>query len=336
MALTRRSLRLLNALRAEVGRIADEAAARIGDSWASAWQQTSPSWQSAADVLAGAQRWPSSWQIARIPQVATAVMRSRQAVGQAAVASERHAMRAAEQAITATLKAEPGIVAAQLRRAAAADFAQGITQARTDRLADQARRRIRSATGSLGDDIARGVERVLVSRPAQVDAASITGRIQLVFQQGPQRAVATAQTQTVDASRAASAYVGEVNSTAVAGWMWRSSASRTTCPACWSKHGTIHPLRTPGPQGHTSCRCSRMLLARDPDGHVRPPDAQAEFRTLSRADQLAVMGPARLQLLDDSAIAWADLAELKAHPGWRSAYVARTVADLQRIAGQRT
>ncbi|GAA0528701.1 hypothetical protein GCM10010172_06630 [Paractinoplanes ferrugineus] len=339
MALTRRSLTLLRRLRQDVGRVADEAVASIEQTWTSAWQQLAPAWLSAADAaLAEADRnsrWPAPWRIARLPQVASAVLRTRQGSGQASIASARHVTLATTAAIATVVAAEPHIVAAQLRRAAAEDFARGIQRARVDALTADTRRRVTVLTRPLGADVARSVEQAFVRRPADLDAARVVARIQVVFQQGRQRAVAAAQTETLDAARAASAYVGQVNADTVAGWQWRSDLGPRTCPACWSMHGTLHPLRENGPSGHVSCRCTRMLLARDPDGGVTAPDGLALFRRMSRPDQLTVMGPTRLQLLDDGHIGWADLAVRQNNTGWRPSYVPRTVADLLRLAGHR-
>lgn len=108
------------------------------------------------------------------------------------------------------------------------------------------------------------------------------------------------------------------------------------CPSCWAMHGTIHPLDEPGPQDHQAGRCSRTPVARpwrdlginidEPPSLV--PDAQAAFWALSRADQLAVMGPTRLAALQRGDIDWADLSTLRRNTGWRDSYTTTRVADL--------
>lgn len=60
--------------------------------------------------------------------------------------------------------------------------------------------------------------------------------------------------------------------------------------------------------------------------------ARDVFSRLSRADQLAVMGPARLELLDSGRIDWADLAMRRSNPNWRPSYTPRPVSVLARMA----
>jgi len=340
VALTRRSQQQLHDLRGEIGELADDAARQVEDTWSAAWDQVSPSWAAAATAAVAAAgiagRWPSAWQMARLPQVASAALRTREAATQAAAVSAGHVTRAAQDAITVTLTAEPEILAAQVKRAAAADFARGVSQAHAEQLQRQARQRVTAVTKPVGPDVAAGVEQALVRAPADVTAERVAARIQVVFQQGPQRAIATAQTETLDAYRAASAYVHGVNAAQVTGWMWISSLDRSSCPACWSMHGTLHPLREWGPAGHVGCRCGRAAIVRDPGGSITPPDGLALFRRMSGADQLRVLGPTRLQLLDDGDIDWLQLAVRRDNDDWRPSYVPRTVADLQRLAGVRT
>ena len=339
MALTRRSQQRLRDLRRQISELADDAVRQIEETWSSAWDQVSPSWAVAATAAvaaaASAGRWPSAWQLARVPQVASAVLRTREATALAAGASTKAVTRAAQDAVAATLAAEPEILAAQIRHTAAADFARGISQARTDQLNRDAQKRIAATTKTLGADVAGSTERALVRSPADLTAARVVDRIQVVFRQGPLRAVATAQTETFDAYRAASAYVHDVNAGSVAGWLWICACDRSSCPACWAMHGSMHPLREVGPQGHPSCRCVRAGIVRDPSGGITRPDPAALFGRLSRTDQLTVMGPARLQLLDDGLVTWSQLAVRRDGTGWRPSYVPRTVADLRRLAGQR-
>jgi hypothetical protein len=58
------------------------------------------------------------------------------------------------------------------------------------------------------------------------------------------------------------------------------------------------------------------------------PDAETTFRALPRDQQLAIMGPTRLAMLDDGVIAWADLARRRSNPGWRDSWTATPVRDL--------
>jgi hypothetical protein len=65
----------------------------------------------------------------------------------------------------------------------------------------------------------------------------------------------------------------------------------------------------------------------EPAGLNRPP-ARDFFASMSKADQLQVMGAARLQALADGA-AWDSLATLKPNADWRPSWQITPVRDLQ-------
>jgi hypothetical protein len=149
------------------------------------------------------------------------------------------------------------------------------------------------------------------------------------------RAEAIARTELNDAARAASQAWGETNSSTLRGWEWLSSRSATTCPACWAMDGTLHELVEPGPWGHVNCRCTRMIRTKTwrelgidldelDDDRI---SAEDHFRSLSRDEQLAIMGPTRLQALDDGA-AWSSLATLKPNADWRPSWQQTPARDL--------
>jgi hypothetical protein len=153
------------------------------------------------------------------------------------------------------------------------------------------------------------------------------------------RAEAISRTELNDAARQVTQSWGEANATTLQGWEWLSSRSINTCPACWAQDGIIHDLTEPGPYGHANCRCTRMLVTKTwaqlgidlPEPADARLSAQDHFATLTRADQLAIMGPARLQALADGA-AWDQLAVLKPNADWRPSWQVTPVRALQTAA----
>lgn len=109
-------------------------------------------------------------------------------------------------------------------------------------------------------------------------------------------------------------------------------------------HGTEHSVDTPGPWDHQSGRCARMPRVRpwrdlgidipEPDDDFLPkgPD---RFAQLDHAQQLAIMGPRRLALLDAGTATLADLAVLRTPTGWRPSYAPMPVRDLEALAARR-
>lgn len=152
------------------------------------------------------------------------------------------------------------------------------------------------------------------------------------------RATAIARTELLDASRAATQAWGLANSATLRGWEWLSNRSATTCPACWAMDGTLHELTETGPDGHPNCRCTRMVRTKtwrelgidldEPDDGRLP--AEDHFRSLSRDEQLAVMGPGRLKALDDG-VPWSSLAAEKPNADWRRSFAVTPVRDLQPV-----
>lgn len=356
MAITARSLAQLHELRAEVGRLTDDAARTVAEAWLAAWERLSPAWQAAlaavVDNAARTGRWPSSWQLARIPEVASAASATDQAGVTLGAATGTAVVAAVGGIVAATLAAEPLILAAQLPAAAAATaasrFAAKVSPTAAKTVHDSFARRINDATRTLGTDAPAAVGRALVrglpAAPPPTSPVGLLDRLRATFHQVAARAITTAQTETFDAYRAATSLVHAANADAVAEWVWVSSLDSRSCPSCWAMHGTTHPLSEPGPHDHPRGRCVRLVRLKpwpvlgvvgDEPADVIP-DAQARFRKLSRADQVAVMGTARLRMLDQGEIGWADLAVHRTSRGWRDSYAPRALTELRRIAGHRT
>lgn len=356
VAITADTLAQLRSLRIQVGALADDAVRQIAEAWLAAWERLSPAWQAAiaaaVDMAARTGRWPSAWQVARIPEVAVAADQTDQegaALGGIVVAATAAAVAAG---ITATAVAEPLILASQLPVASAATAA-GVYAAKVlPGPLDGIRARAQKQVTDLGlehsattvDTVRRAFTRGarIGDSPAGM-ATSLLSQVQAAFTGGAQRAITMARTEILDAYRTAAAYVHDVNSDVIGDWVWWSDLSLTTCPSCWSLHGTTHSLLTSGPLDHHQGRCVRLvrlkpwlklgITSREPADVI--PDAQTRFAALPKADQLAVMGAARLELLDSGDIEWADLAARRTTRGWRDSYTPRTVGELRRIAGRR-
>lgn len=150
------------------------------------------------------------------------------------------------------------------------------------------------------------------------------------FLGGGSRASTIARTEIMDANRYATRLA--YNETEfVTGWKWLAQLDTRTCPACWAMHGTEHPKTEPQ-YGHANCRCTTIpvLLDDEPADHDLG-DPEEIFWGLSREDQLAIMGPGRLQALE-AGVRWSDLTYLKRNPDWRPAQQVTRVSDLAGLA----
>ncbi|MEU4558535.1 hypothetical protein AB0F72_09095 [Actinoplanes sp. NPDC023936] len=111
------------------------------------------------------------------------------------------------------------------------------------------------------------------------------------------------------------------------GWIWVGRLDATSCSGCWAMHGTRHALRDPGWPGCPGCNCVRLPMWRTRTaGGI--PDAEARFADLPHADQLRIMGPARLDLLRSGRIGWADLVARNDGPGRSRSYGPAPLASL--------
>ena len=221
---------------------------------------------------------------------------------------------------------EPSALAAIIARA------QGRIHADTYPLAPDAEQAMKNAL----------IEGVLVGDHPEQVARDMLARTETAFNGGLTRALTLSRTEMLDAYRASSAYTHRANSDLVQAWTWYASTDRLTCPACFSRHGQIYPITEPGPDDHPRGRCTRLpklatwaelgITAKEPPPIVL--DGETSFRRLSRADQLEVMGPTRLELLDSGAVTWGQLATWRDTPQWRRSNQPTTVRDLNRIANQ--
>lgn len=150
------------------------------------------------------------------------------------------------------------------------------------------------------------------------------------------RATAISRTELNDAARQATQAWEQANASTLQGWEWLSSRSATTCPSCWAMDGTFHELTEQGPDDHVNGRCTRMVRTKtwrelgldvDEPAGLQRISAEDHFKTLDRATQLQVMGPARLKALDDGAD-WSSLTTEKPNADWRRSFQVTPVRDL--------
>lgn len=357
MAIRQPTLALQNDLRGTVGAEADQATRDVTGRWVDGWDTLGPLYAGAvAGVTASAVAagvWPGPWDLARDPQLAAATRQAQTTAATLAGQSVDTTTTSASSAVQVTVDAEPQIMASQLPAAeqanAAAAFTAAVTPAAlaalltavTANLPSLRAPIIRAAVDGAHRAVVQGVP-VTTGTP-QAAAQRLVGNIERGFLAGLTSAIAAARTETLDAYRTAARRVHSANALWLDGWYWQSRLSPSTCPSCWALHGTFHPVAEQGPEDHRNGHCSRIpklrpwvtlgLGQREPGDAI--PDAETAFNALPEADQLQVMGPARLALLRSGDIRWDDLAVRKPSTSWRAAYQPRTVTDLRSLARRR-
>lgn len=353
MAITRDTLRLLDGMRIAMSEPVDAAAERIILAWATAWNEVAAEWDAAiADLIATSDdgQWPSRRAISRAKRAQKALALTRRAIFDLA----------ADLPVTVTqaLPAMTKDAADWSRRLSASQFPPVAgdsisvmgTFNRVDPRALQAivertSQQVTSLSLPLTDQMTRAMRSALIrgivagDNPRTVARDMLT-RLEGVFNGGRNRALVIARTEMLDAYRAANMAGEDSMKDVLQGWTWGATLDNRTCPSCFGMHGSEHKLSESGPIDHQQGRCCRLPLTKswkdlgfdivEPKSLL--PDAKARLDAMPRADQLAVMGKARLELLDSGAVSLSDLATRKSTPGWRDSMVMTPLSDLRAKA----
>ncbi|MCG5464217.1 phage head morphogenesis protein [Micromonospora sp. MED01] len=360
MAVTSRTLQLIRAMRTAVGGYADDTVRDLAAQWVAAWDRLAPTWVQAVDVLVAWAlahgRWPTPVELARVEPLQQALAATDDALDELEAATTAAVIAAADLAITATVAAEPDVIASQLPSPYRQDTRERVASAILPTVLDVIRNRVTQqitvqtrplsvdASAAIRRELVRGVE--LGSNPTDIARRAVAA-VNGAFDGGLQRAANIARTEVLDAHRTAARYAHDANADLLDGWVWLATVTGAsavrTCPSCWAMHGTVHDLDEAGPLDHQQGRCARApktkpwrALGIDLDEPAdQTPDRQAAFDALTDQQQAAVLGAARLALLRAARIDWSDLAVTRDNPAWRTSYVPRPLRDLNRIADQR-
>ncbi|WP_079313630.1 phage minor head protein [Microbispora sp. GKU 823] len=352
LPITRNTLRLIARMRAAVDRITDDLTRALTTSWVLAWDDLAPLFLAAVQELLTThpEQWPARGTVLRAQRTLHALEQTGIALERLATQVRRDIPTAAREAATIGLDGQTDIVSSQLpygttlpaaarHRQHQADAVDAIVRRTAEQVTVRSWRLEADATEAMKRELVRGV--VTGDNPRDA-ARAMVKRVEGQFNGGLSRAMVIARTEVIDAHRQAAEVGQQDHADVLDGWIWHAEVtgpSRTrTCPSCWAKHGTLHPMSEPGPLDHHQGRCSRtpktkswadlgFTIDEPPD---ELPDARAIFDSLPREEQLKIMGPARLQLLDDDAIEWADLSTRRSTEGWRDAFHVTPVADLAK------
>ena len=220
-----------------------------------------------------------------------------------------------------------------------------VTRVNDDALAATTRRtvgQIHSLTRPLSDLAVEAMKSSLV-RAVQLGlnpkeaARDMLARANGDFAGGLVRARVIARTEILDAHRESLLASRMANADVCTGWTWMSARDKRTCPSCWSMDGREFPPDAPGPYDHQQGRCTAVPTVPSWDqlgfkvkqpSTPEYPSAKDQFDALSPADQTAIMGKRRLDMLRSGDASWDDLASKRSTSGWRDSYVPTSLEDL--------
>jgi hypothetical protein len=348
VAITRHTLRLSRELRLVVTDLADQATRQLVAAWVKAWDELDTEMADAVDDLleVGAGEWPTLQQIRRATRAQKAL---EHATIQLRALSEKTGVLVVEQggqAAAAGAEFQARLIASQMPPSAGDMATLSATFDRVSPAAiDAIVRRITGqvyalsrpltaeATGAMERALVRGVA---VGSSPRVAARNMLTNLEGGFNGGLTRALTIARTEILDAHRVGAQAGQQANADVLTGWVWLAQLDKRTCPSCWGQNGTEHDLDDPGPNDHQNGRCARMPKAKSWarlgfHGIDEPPDllpdARKVFDGLSKADQLAVMGPGRLAALQDGSLSWDGLSRRVQTVGWRDSYATAPLGE---------
>ena len=324
--------------------------------WARAWSEIRDEWVGAIEDLVASSRdgvWPSRTQIARAKRAQAAMELTTQMLDELCRDFQVRALKDIPTFTGIGASWSAKLMASQMPESdgtvasLAANFDKvdgraldAIVERTTQRIVATSAPISQQATHALSSVLVRGV--ALGEHPSVV-AKNLLDRLQGQFNGGRTRAAVIARTELLDAYRAAAYGQEHANAGTLRGWQWIAQLDKRTCPSCWSMHGTVHDLEEPGPLDHQQGRCARLPRIKswrelgidlDEPEDVLPIGLDV-FDGLPREDQLAIMGPQRLKMLDSGFIEWDDLAKRRSNSGWRDSYAPASTSDLLRIGNQR-
>jgi hypothetical protein len=353
VSVTHATLRHMASVRAAIDHHVDSAVRNLVHEWVRAWDVIHEEWTAAVDAVvaaSGPNRWPNQWQILELDRVRVALEAATAQLERLAGITGVRIVRAVEDVTQETTFWEARILASQLPSTAgpsAAILASRLPDTVLAAVVERATQQIESRRAPLASDASAAMRRALVRGVALgqnpwATAARMLKTTETHFNGGLARALNIARTETLDAQRTAAAAYQQQHRDVLRGWVWTCKLDGRSCPSCWSRHGTEHPLTEPGPHDHQQGRCARTPLTRSwaelgigiPEPPSVLPNAEQRFRQLSREEQLRVMGPARLAALEDGTLTWDQLSVNQTNPGWRDSWVPVSVRQTHRHAAR--
>jgi SPP1 gp7 family putative phage head morphogenesis protein len=350
MAIDDETLHLAGAAELLIDHEVNRATRDIVRAWARAWNELEATWRDAiGDLIAGSAdgEWPSPWQVARAERAMAALDAATAEAYELSRLSGVRIMDGTGRIVNLTM--EQGLddillsqapADAEIRASLAVRFNR-LDELAVDRIVTRTAGQVESALWPLSAQAGEAMRAVLIRGVAMGDnpraaAREMLRRVEGAFNGGLTRALTIARTEMLDAHREATRGTRVANADLVRGWVWVSALDTRTCPSCWGMHGTEHDIAEPGPDDHQNGRCASIPLLKtwrdlgidldEPASML--PDAADRFANLSRADQLAIMGPARLAALDDGRATLADMATKRTTVGWRDSWAPTPVRDL--------
>lgn len=338
MAITAKTLRLERELRADLRKITDEQVRDLVKAWATAWDEVAPELTSLLQEMLVAGDKVTRAQLLRSTQLRKALALIANNLDTLTKDAGIRIVDDLQGLVDAAGGAQASIIDSQLPPGAHQlvdlDSWSRVDERAVTAIVKRSTEQITSLTKPLSGEAYSAVRRELIrgvvagANPRET-ARRMVSRAEGGFNGGLQRALTIARTESIDAHRAAAALGQAEHDDVLTDWTWVAYLSTRTCPACFAKNGTRHPLSEAGPNGHQNCRCARVPTTKswaDLGFDIKEPpsllpDSKTYFDNLDAGDQKAILGPARYDAWKAGTFPMEKWAVKKSTPGWRDSYV---------------
>lgn len=150
------------------------------------------------------------------------------------------------------------------------------------------------------------------------------------------RSMKIARTEILRSYRESSRRTYAANKDIVAGWIWFSALSPTTCAACFALHGTEHSVDE-RLNDHVQGKCSMIPRTKSwkelgfedlEDTRPTIQSGESAFNKLSESDKRAVLGDAGYQAWKDGAVSLQDFIGRRDSPDWGLSFYRRSLVEI--------
>lgn len=339
MAVTARTVRMVEDLRTQLDTIVDTQARELVRAWATALDEVLPDLNAAlVDLLT-----TSGARITR-----TQMLRSQRLMAAVAIIADTLEALAAQagiritgdlqQVIDTAGAAQASIIDSQLPPDSRLVDAAGwdrVDARQIEAIVTRSTQRIISSLDPLPSEVMAVVRRELIRGVAagsnpRATAARMVRRVEghVNGRWGLTRALNIARTETLDAYRAAARTSRLQHADVLGGWTWGCRLDDRSCPSCWAMHGTVFAVDAPGPEDHPQGRCVAIpnpkpwaelgIDAEEPPSLL--PDASTKFDTLTVNEQQSILGPKRYSAWTRGEYPMDAWTARRANPDWRPSY----------------
>jgi len=147
---------------------------------------------------------------------------------------------------------------------------------------------------------ARAISKAMKNLP---EGESPIGRSFESLRQLRNHSTLVARTEIIRSHRSAALENYKANEDVVLKWEWSAALDTRTCPVCWAMDGKQFPIDEPF-ASHPQCRCSPIPVTEWSEDRVSGPE---RFASLSRSDQMEILGESKLELYESGEISLDDL-----------------------------